>query len=78
MQAKVVKVKAGMQILREELKDAIVKKQARVFHLIVELNKNKYEVTQSLGELDATALELRHLAFQLRHLRNAKRATEEV
>ena len=78
MQTKVVKVKAGMQILREELKDAIVKKQARVFHLIVELNKNKYEVTQSLGELDATALELRHLAFQLRHLRNAKHATEEA
>ena len=59
-----VKVKAGQEKLRERIKDALAQKGARA-HI-------RY------AELDAIALELRHLAFQIRVLKNAKTATEEA
>ena len=58
-----VKVKAGQEKLRERIKDALAQKGARA-HIC--------------AELDAIALELRHLAFQIRVLKNAKTATEEA
>ena len=64
-----VKVKAGQEKLRERIKDALAQKGARA-HIKA--------VVWRYAELDAIALELRHLAFQIRVLKNAKTATEEA
>ena len=73
-----VKVKAGQEKLRERIKDALAKKGARASILINKLAANKKAVIWKPAELDAIALELRHLAFQIRVLKNAKTATEEA
>ena len=78
MKIKTVKVKAGQQKLRERIKDALAKKGARASILINKLAANKKAVIWKPAELDAIALELRHLAFQIRVLKNAKTATEEA
>ena len=73
-----VKVKAGQEKLRERIKDALAKKGARAHILINKLAGNNKAVVWRYAELDAIALELRHLAFQIRVLKNAKTATEEA
>ena len=73
-----VKVKAGQEKLRERIKDALAKKGARASILINKLAANKKAVIWKPAALDAIALELRHLAFQIRTLQNAKTATEEA
>ena len=78
MKIKTVKVKAGQQKLRERIKDALAKKGARASLLVNKLTANKKAVIWKTAELDAIALELRYLAFQIRALKNAKTATEEA
>ena len=73
-----VKVKAGQQELRERIKDALAKKGARAHILINKLAADNKAVVWRYAELDAIALELRHLAFRIRVLKNAKTATEEA
>ena len=72
-----VKVKAGQEKLRERIKDALAQKGARA-HIINKLAADNKAVVWRYAELDAIALELRHLAFQIRVLKNAKTATEEA
>lgn len=64
--------------LREAIKEALAKKGARVGTLIGKLAEGKDELRWNYTELDAIALELRHLAFQIRTLKQAKLATEEA
>ena len=78
MQTKMVKVKAGQQKLRERIKDKLAKSGARAHILINKLAADNKAVIWKPAELDAIALELRHLAFQIRVLKNAKTATEEA
>ena len=81
-----VKVKAGQEKLRERIKDALaqkgarahIQKGARAHILINKLAADNKAVVWRYAELDAIALELRHLAFQIRVLKNAKTATEEA
>ena len=74
---RLVKVKAGKEKLRADIKDALAKKGARATILINKLAADK-SVVWRYAELDAIALELRHLAFQIRTLQLAKKATEEA
>ena len=74
---RIVKVKAGQEKFRADLKDALAKKGARATILINKLAADK-SVVWRYAELDAIALELRHLAFQIRTLKLAKLATEEA
>lgn len=78
MKVKVIKVKAGQAKLREAIKDALAKKGARTRILINKLAAEKDTVVWDYAQLDAVALELRHLAFQIRTLKQAKVATEEA
>ena len=77
-QMKMIKVKAGRAKLREAIKDALAKKGARARILIGRLAADKDAVVWDYARLDAIALELRHLAFQIRTLKLAKTATEEA
>lgn len=74
---RLVKVKAGKEKLRADIKDALAKKGTRASILINKLAADK-SVVWRYAELDAIALELRHLAFQIRTLKLAKLATEEA
>ena len=74
---RIVKVKAGQQKLREDIKDKLAIKGARV-HALVNKLKATEDIAWRYTELDAIALELRHLAFQIRTLKQAKLATEEA
>ena len=78
MKVKVIKVKAGQAKLREAIKDALAKKGARARILINKLAAEKDTVVWDYAKLDAVALELRHIAFQIRTLKQAKVATEEA
>ncbi len=78
MQIKVVKVKAGQAKLREAIKEQLARKGARAGSLINKLNADNKAVIWRPADLDAAALELRHLAFQIRALQQAKVATEEA
>ena len=78
MKVKVIKVKAGQAKLREAIKDALAKKGARARILLNKLAAEKDTVVWDYAQLDAVALELRHLAFQIRTLKQAKVATEEA
>ena len=78
MQIKVVKVKAGQAKLREAIKEQLARKGARAGSLINKLNADNKTAIWRPADLDATALELRHLAFQIRALQQAKVATEEA
>lgn len=74
---KIVKVKTGKRKLHAMLKDSIAQKGMRAYALIGRLNANNRAAAWNPNELDAIALELRHLAFQVRALKNAKLALEE-
>ena len=78
MQIKVVKVKAGQAKLREAIKEQLARKGARAGSLINKLNADTTAAIWRPADLDAAALELRHLAFQIRALQQAKVATEEA
>ena len=78
MKVKVIKVKAGQAKLREAIKDALAKKGARARILINKLAAEKDTVVWDYAQLDAVALELRHLAFQIRTVKQAKVAIEEA
>ena len=78
MKIKTVKVKAGQQKLRKMITDALAQKGARAHILINKLVADNKAVVWRYAELDAIALELRYLAFQIRALKNAKTATEEA
>ena len=78
MQIKVVKVKAGQAKLREAIKEQLARKGARAGSLINKLNADNQAAIWRPADLDAAALELRHLAFQIRALQQAKVATEEA
>ena len=77
-QMKVIKVKAGQAKLREAIKDALAVKGSRARILIGKLAEGKDAVVWDYAKHDAIALELRHLAFQIRTLKQAKLATEEA
>ena len=78
MKIRPVKVKKGQMKLHEAIKNALAKKGARVGILLDRLTANKKAVVWIPAELDAIAEELRYLAFQIRNLKNAKKATEEA
>ena len=78
MQIKVVKVKAGQAKLREAIKEQLARKGARAGSLINKLNADNKAAIWRPADLDAASLELRHLAFQIRALQQAKVATEEA
>ena len=73
-----ITIKKGRVKLREAIKNALAKKGARAGILIDKLTANKKAVVWIPAELDAIAEELRYLAFQIRNLKNAKKATEEA
>ena len=75
---KVIRVKAGRAKLREALKQELARKGMRGRVLINKLAAEKDTVVWDYAQLDAVALELRHLAFQIRTLKQAKLATEEA
>ncbi len=77
MKLRMVKVKKGQMKLHEEIKNRLAKKGARAMTLIDRLGKDKSIVWRP-AELDVIALELRHLAFQIRVHKMAKIATEEA
>ena len=77
MKLRMVKVKKGQMKLHEEIKNRLAKKGARAMTLIARLGKDKSIVWRP-AELDVIALELRHLAFQIRVHKMAKVATEEA
>ena len=77
MKLRLVKVKKGQMKLHEEIKNRLAKKGARAMTLIDRLGKDKSIVWRP-AELDVIALELRHLAFQIRVHKMAKVATEEA
>ena len=78
MKIRLVKVKKGQMKLHEAIKDALAKKGARAGTLINRLTADQKAVVWIPNELDAIALELRYLAFQIRNLQQAKLATEEA
>ena len=78
MQIKVVKVKAGQAKLREAIKDQLMRKVTRAWSLINRLNAGNKAIVLNPAELDEVANELRHLAYQIRALQQAKKATEEA
>ncbi len=75
---RLVRVKKGQMKLHEAIKNALAKKGARAGILINKLTADQKAVVWIPAELDAIALELRYLAFQIRALKNAKKATEEA
>ena len=77
MKLRMVKVKKGQMKLHEEINNRLAKKGARAMTLIDRLGKDKSIVWRP-AELDVIALELRHLAFQIRVHKMAKVATEEA
>lgn len=77
MKLRMVKVKKGQMKLHEEIKNRLAKKGARAMILIDRLGKDKSIVWRP-DELDVIALELRHLAFQIRVHKMAKVAIEEA
>lgn len=77
MKLRMVKVKKGQMKLHEEIKNRLAKKGARAMTLIDRLGKDKSIVWRP-AELDVIALELRHIAFQIRVHKMAKVATEEA
>ena len=78
MKLRMVKVKKGQMMLHEEIKNRLAKKGARAMTLIDRLGKDKDSVIWKPTDLDVIASELRYLAFQIRHLQQAKLATEEA
>ena len=72
-----VTIRRGREKLREEIKNELARKGSRARVLIDKLTADKSVVWRP-AELDAKASELRHLAFQIRNLQNAKAATEEA
>ena len=72
-----IKVKEGQEELRERIVEALDGKTTMARGLIKKLY-DEYALVTKPDELDAIALHLRHLAFQIRALRNAKLATEEA
>ena len=72
-----ITIKKGRVKLREAIKNELARKGSRARILIDQLTADKTVVWRP-AELDAKASELRHLAFQIRNLQNAKAATEEV
>ena len=60
------------------VKNRLARKGARAGILINQLAADKNAVVWIPAKLDAIALELRYLAFQIRALKNAKKATEEA
>lgn len=74
---RIVKVKAGKEKIREVIKEKLAVKGARVRILINRLKADD-GIVWRYAELDQIALELRHLAFQIRVLKQAKLATEEA
>ena len=77
MKLRMVKAKKGQMKLHEEIKNRLAKKGARAMTLIDRLGKDKSIVWRP-AELDVIALELRHLAFQIRVHKMTKVATEEA
>ncbi len=75
---KLVKVKKGQMQLHKRIKNLLACKGARAWVLIDKLTANKKAVVWIPDELDAIANELRYIAFQIRNLKNAKKATEEA
>ena len=73
-----VTVKAGRAKLREAIKNELAKKGSRAGILIGQLAAERDTVVWNPVRLDEIANELRHLAFQIRNLQNAKAATEEA
>lgn len=78
MKIRLVKVKNGQMKLHEEIMNRLARKGARAVILIKQLAADKNAAALMPEKLDAIALELRHLAFQIRALKNAKKATEEA
>ena len=78
MKIRLVKVKNGQMKLHEEIMNRLARKGARAVILIKQLAADKNAAVLMPEKLDAIALELRHLAFQIRALKNAKKATEEA
>ena len=72
-----ITIKKGRVKLREAIKNELARKGSRARILIDQLTADKTVVWRPV-ELDAKASELRHLAFHIRNLQNAKAATEEA
>ena len=74
---RIVKVKAGQKELREKILNALAQKGTRARTLIKKLSTDD-GIVWRYAELDSIALQLRYLAFQIRALKLAKKATEEA
>lgn len=74
---RIVKVKAGQKELREKILNALAQKGTRARTLIKKLSADD-GIVWRYAELDSIALQLRYLAFQIRALKLAKKATEEA
>lgn len=72
-----VKIKEGQEELREKIVEALDAKTTRARALIKKLYDD-FGLVHQPAKLDEIALELRHLAFQIRALKHAKLATEEA
>ena len=68
---------AAKKSLLNKIKMTLSTKQMRARNLIQHLSKHN-EVTWEPAKLDAIALELRHLAFQIRALQQAELAATEA
>ena len=68
---------AAKKSLLNKIKMTLSTKQMRARNLIQHLGKHN-EVTWEPAKLDAIALELRHLAFQIRALQQAELAATEA
>ena len=72
-----ITIKKGRVKLREAVKNERARKGSRARMRIDQLTADKTVVWRPV-ERDAKASELRHRAFQIRNLQNAKAATEEA
>lgn len=68
-----MKVQECQQRIDERIKDELVKKEVRVFHLAHEIQKIRW-VDEAPQLLETMAIELRSLAYQIRNLKAARLA----
>lgn len=69
--------KAAQQQIDARIKEELVKKEMRVYHLAGEIQKIRW-VEEAPQLLEAMAIELRSLAYQIRNLKAARLAAKNA
>ena len=72
-----MKTQECQQRINERIKDALVAKEVRVFHIAHEIQKIHW-VGEAPQILEAMAIELRSLAYQIRNLKAAQLAAKNA